>query len=60
MLLTMLISSGNIEFKDVSVFDNINLRQEWHSKLLDIVEKYTDSYRADMLDLSDVFNYRIY
>ena len=50
----MLISSGGIEFKDISVFDNINLRQEWHSKLLDIVEEYSDSYKSNVLDLSDV------
>ncbi|CAD8102051.1 unnamed protein product [Paramecium primaurelia] len=59
MLLTILISSGNIEFKDISVFDNINLRQEWHSKLINIVEQYTDSYRADVLDLSDPFQTNI-
>ncbi|CAD8149215.1 unnamed protein product [Paramecium octaurelia] len=59
MLLTILISYGGIEFKDLSVFDNVNLRQEWHTKLLDIVEEYTDAYRADVLDLSDPFQSNI-
>ncbi|CAD8066377.1 unnamed protein product [Paramecium sonneborni] len=53
MLMTMLISSGCIEFKDVSVLDNINWRQEWHQKLLQIVDEYSDSYRANILNLSD-------
>jgi hypothetical protein len=41
----MIIGSGNVEFREMAIFDELNLQKEWNEKTLDILEEFAVCFK---------------